>query len=206
MKSVILTDVDSVLLDYDGGFFTYASKRGFGALPFTNTQHVTYETRLNISTSQVLELLNDFSKSDDFKRLLPYRDAQPHMELLSATGYKFIAVTACGDAPHVVSSRISNLKACFGDVFEDIICLPIQSPKDHILKEWQGSKKVWIEDHPEHSIAGAKLGLRSVLIDQLYNTNVDDTEHLIYRVPNKNPWQSIVGYIQFIEDMGSYEY
>lgn len=205
MKSVILTDVDSVLLDFDAGFFSYASKRGFGALPFLNTHHVPFETRLNISKEEAIELVNDFTKSEDFKKLTPYRDAKPHMDLLTAAGHRFVAVTACGNNSAVVSKRIANLKLHFGDVFDDVICLPIGSSKYETLKQWQNTKQLWIEDHPDHAISGSQLGLRTVLIDHLYN-KIDDSQHLIYRVPNKTPWQSIVGYIQFIEDMGTYEY
>lgn len=201
MKEPILTDVDSVLLNYDAGFFTFASKKGFGQLPFDG--HASYEQKLNTNSETIQQLIEDFSKSIAFANLPVFRDAKEHLALLSSCGYRFIAVTAPGNTEHVVSKRIANLKTHFGDVFDDVICLPVGSSKEQVLSQWAGSKRLWIEDHPEHAVVGSKLGLRTVLIDHEYN-KLNDTEHLIYRVPNKTPWKSIVGYVQFIEDMNNY--
>lgn len=203
MRSTILTDVDSVLLNYDVGFFSFASKKGFGQLPFEN--HVPFENRLNVGTDTVRQLIEDFGKSEEFSQLPVYRDAKEHVRLLAAAGYRFTAITAPGDSGYIVSKRIANLKTHFGDVFNDVICLPVGESKKPILKSWEGSRQLWIEDHPGHAIDGASLGLRSVIVDHEYN-QLDDAAHLIYRVPNKTPWKSITGYVQFIEDMGTYAY
>lgn len=203
MKMPILTDVDSVLLNYDAGFFTFASKKGFGQLPFEN--HVPFENRLNVDLSTVQQLIEDFAKSEEFSQLPVYRDAKEYVGLLSANGYRFIAITAPGNADYIVNKRIANLQKHFGDVFENVICLPVGESKEPVLTNWKGTKQLWIEDHPGHAVTGSDLGLRSVLIDHEYN-QLDDAKHLIYRVPNRTPWKSIVGYVQFIEDMSKYEY
>lgn len=203
MRSPILTDVDSVLLNYDVGFFSFASKKGFGQLPFQG--HVPFHHRLNVDASTVMQLIEDFGKSEEFSQLPVYRDAKEHLTLLASVGYRFTAITAPGDAGHIVTKRIANLKLHFGDIFNDVICLPVGESKTPVLKSWEGSKQLWIEDNPEHAIAGATLGLRSVIIDHEYN-QLDDATHLIYRVPNKTPWKSITGYVQFIEDMSTYEH
>lgn len=204
MSKYILTDVDSVLLNFDTGLFSWISKKGIGALPYTNAD-VEFSTRLNLSKEATQLLIDEFIVSEEFAKLKPYKDSQSVIKDLAKQGFKFIAITACGTDSEVKTARRKNLANQFGDVFEDILFTPVGGSKKEHLRRWENSKMLWVEDHVGHAIDGAKLGLRSVLIDHPYN-KINDAEHMIYRTSADTPWNCVLNYVLFLEDTkGLYE-
>jgi hypothetical protein len=195
----IITDVDGVLLNFDLSFDIYMSKKGYGKVP--NSDHIfNLAKKYRLPEDKLKSLVIEFANSENFEKLYALRDSIDGIKTLSKSGAKFIAVTSCGDSSFTKSARIKNLESVFGNVFNDVICLPLLSPKSHILEKWKGSKKLWIEDHYHNAIDGSKLGLRSVLVDHHYNKNKYDSKYHIYRTHFKTPWSSILEYSSYIQD------
>ena len=88
--------------------------------------------------------------------------------------------------------REENLKREFGEtVFERIECLDCGADKTEALKRYEDSEFIWVEDKPENAEVGAKLGLKSFLLNQPYNKyyNVNDN---VTRVKN---WKDLYEWI-----------
>ena len=59
----------------------------------------------------------------------------------------------------------------------------------------------WIEDHVSNAVAGANLGLRSIVIDHVYNKKYDANDHVLYaRTSEETPWADIYEIIKGAEE------
>lgn len=197
MEKVILTDVDGVLLDWQGGFDVYMKDKGYTLLP--NTEHyynMTYRfirevnaKRYDISFEEMSELVREFNEGPLIEKLEPYKDAPEYVAKLASLGFRFIAVTSLSDDPDAYDYRANNLRNVFGDVFEELHCLPIGSSKQHVLTRWANTGYFWIEDHFKNAEAGWEVGLQTHLIDIDHN-RCFHTE-LFPRLNTEEPWREI---------------
>lgn len=185
---IALTDVDGVLLHYEKGFSDWILKNyGYS---YNAAHAVDYKmgARYGIPESQVLSLITEFNETDADK-LEPFRDSQMVVsELAQDFDCKFVAITSFGTNTHAVRKRSELLVRLFGNVFDDIICLPLGSDKHEQLAKWKNTGLFWIEDYPDHAHSGKKLGLNSILITHNYNEYFDHSVHDIVRVQN---WKEI---------------
>ena len=85
-----------------------------------------------------------------------------------------------------------DLENIFGKgTFKELICLDTGSHKDEALAEYKGSDAYWIEDKLENAEAGAKVGLKSILLTHSHNEN----EKLTNGIQRADNWSEIVDII-----------
>ena len=169
----LLADCDGVLLDWEQGFEKWVAKRGH---VFDNKGygHWGIDKRYDIDHNQAITLVTQFNESAAAGFLAPLRDAVYWVKRLhDEHGYKFTVITSFGNDEYSVKLREINLRTHFGDVFDRIICLPIGSIKQDILREYTDSGHWWVEDHPGNAEDGRRAGLRAVLIRHDYNQGHD---------------------------------
>ena len=98
-----------------------------------------------------------------------------HKEL----GYVFHCITSLSKDYSAQQLRKQNLEKIFGDTcFEKIICLDTGENKDRILKEYQDSGYLWIEDKVQNAECGLKYGLDSVLFEHGFNMNNEQFKNI----------------------------
>lgn len=168
MKKHILTDVDGVLVWWNKALHNHMERLGYKPHEGTD-HHYNLVERYDVDDETLYSIVAEFNRSDAIADLEPIADSQRNVKILSEMGYRFTAITSLGDDPVSIKHRRKNLHKLFGDVFDDIIHLPLIAPKDDILKNWEGQGLPWVEDHFENALAGHKLGLRSMLVDLPYN-------------------------------------
>lgn len=166
MNKLILTDVDGVLLDWEGAFQEWMESQGFAHTGIPSYEmHIAYGQK----KAHVKALIREFNNSAWMCCLKPLRDAVDGVKMLADAGYRFGAITSLSLDPYAAKLREENLKEHFGDVFEFVTCLDTGADKDDALLPYKGSGMWWIEDKPANAKLGADMGLNSVLIRHEHN-------------------------------------
>lgn len=160
---LILTDCDGVLCNWIDGFESFIQSRGLVTSQSLDTSHYCLTQRYGIGQTRIVELIEEFNASTAIADLDCYLDSKEYVTRLASQGFRFTVISALGSSAQARRNRVANLEKHFGNVFEDIICLPLGDSKRSTLSNWASSGRFWLEDHPEHALAGAELGLRSVL-------------------------------------------
>ncbi len=185
-KSLILTDVDGVLFNWQDGFDQWMIANGYTPIhQHTNTYHISEQ--FSITREQAGKLVAEFNNSPEMRYLPALRDAIEYIPKLRTLGYKFHAITSISDKPHAHQNREFNLISLFGkDVFTNVTCLATGADKDEALEEYRDSGLIWVEDNKKNAETGANLGLRSLLMSHSYNEG-----HTYPGVTTVNNWEEI---------------
>lgn len=155
-------------------------------------ENYSVEERFGIDFDSKMDFIKEFNHSDQIRDLPPHADAKKYVAKLNSEGYKFIVVTSLSEKPSAYEYREHNLKEHFGDAIIELHCLRIGVHKADKLKEWADTDMFFIEDHIANAVAGAKLGLRSIVINHPYNLKYDqDDEWLYARTSCDRPWFDI---------------
>jgi phosphoglycolate phosphatase-like HAD superfamily hydrolase len=186
--TVILTDVDGVLLNWEYAFKTWMKHHGYDLVK--GHEH-TYEMHLRygISAQEKSKLIKHFNESAAIGFLPPLRDAVHYVQKLHREhGYVFHVITSLSLDPNAQRLRTMNLQKLFGEtVFERFVYLDTGADKDEALAEYKGSHLLWVEDKTENALCGKNLGLDSVLIEHGHNMTVTD-------VPLMKNWKDVYQY------------
>ena len=191
-KKIILTDADGCLFNWNCTFNQFMfDEYGFEILPGEEENYSVAE-RFGIDADGKMDFIKEFNHSDRIRYLPPHADAKEYVAKLNSEGYKFIVITSLSEKPSAYDHRMYNLNEHFGDAIVGLHCLRIGVHKGEKLKEWKGTNIFWIEDHVSNAVAGAKLGLRAIVIDHTYNTEYSQNDHLLYaRTTQETPWADI---------------
>jgi hypothetical protein len=175
-------------------------ERGYDIVP-GEEENYSVQERFGLDPGVKMTFIKEFNHSDRIANLPPHADAQKYVAKLNEEGYKFICITSLSEKPSAHEHRMRNLKKYFGDAVIDLHCLRIGVHKAEKLKEWEGSNLFWIEDHVSNAVAGARLGLKAVVIDHVYNKGYDKNDHLLYaRTSEDEPWADIYELIKGAEE------
>ena len=93
-------------------------------------------------------------------------------------------ITSLSLDPYAKYLRERNLRKLMGSAFSEVVCLDTGEDKDRILKEYQDSGYLWIEDKVQNAECGLKYGLDSVLFE--HGFNMDNEQFKKYPT-----WESI---------------
>lgn len=179
MKSkLFLTDVDNCLLDWSKTFGEFIQQTE----PGVELDLLKYD--FGIGKKHALALSDKFNKSPHFENIVPYQHALKYVPKIVDLGFKFVAVTSCLGNELTYRMREKNLLNVFGDVFEDVICIPMHANKKPELEKFDPT--YWADDKLGNCIVGWECGHKSFLIDQKYNE--DDSHHGVIRVKS---WREI---------------
>lgn len=194
MDKIILTDADGVLLDWNTRFDEYMKALGYDRVPDTDDTYSLKDRFALSSQYEAKQIAGEYNRSEILRTLDPYKDAQKYVKLLADHGFRFICVTSVGDSEECKINRTENLLNVFGNIFDDVICLPVGlSKQDTLERHWGGSGYFWIEDHFKNAEAGHEVGLRPLLVDTDYNAHYQTD--LFPRVDGEEPWKEITAII-----------
>lgn len=167
---LILVDCDGVLLDWEWAFSVWMIQRGFVQRPNAKDYYQISDQFENITVRDAKKFTVLFNESAAIGFLPPLRDSVRWIKQLNQQhGYRFHCITSLSTDENAVALRKMNLQKYFGDVFDDIQCLPTGSDKDQALEPFRGTGLWWIEDKPANTDLGHQLGLRSVLLEHGHN-------------------------------------
>lgn len=185
---MILVDADGVLCNWNSAFEEHMKAKGIERVPNTDDSY-SLAVRFGTDEDYIYDEVLKFNQSEAIATLKPYKDAVDGIYRLVKQGFRFTVITSISDNPHSRKHRINNLKAIYGDIFDEVICLPLAASKQYTLRRWAGSGLFWIEDHFKNAEAGHEEGLRSILVDTPYNRHY--TTDLFPRVDEHKPWKDI---------------
>lgn len=167
---IILTDVDGVLLDWEWAFSVWMQERGFVQKPGAKNYYCISEQFENIERSDTKKFTKLFNESAAIGFLPPLRDSVYWMRRLNEElGYRFHAITSLSTDKNAQKLRRMNLEKYYGQVFDEVICLPTGGDKDEALAPYKDSGLFWIEDKPSNADLGHALGLKSILMEHGHN-------------------------------------
>ena len=185
---LILADCDGVLLNWNEAFSAWMVENGY-TLYDENEYSIGKRYRLG-SDEAGHELVRLFNSSPAIGTLRPCDGALHYVGKLHAEhGFSFTVVTCLSDNPNAAVYRTKNLKDVFGDIFEEIICLPLVDNKIGALGRWKDSGLFWIEDNISNAHSGYQLGLKTILLNRAYNAASD------LPFPRVTNWKEIYGMI-----------
>ena len=199
-EKIILTDADGCLLNWNAAFNQFMIDKGYEIVSGEEENYSVRE-RFGLGADVKMNFIKEFNHSDRIAELPPHADAVEYVGKLNAEGYKFVVVTSLSQKPSAYDYRTHNLRKHFGDAIIGLHCLRIGVHKGEKLKEWKDTNMFWIEDHVSNAVAGAELGLRSIVIDHVYNTRYDLQDHLLYaRTSQDEPWSDIYELVKGAEE------
>lgn len=186
--TVILTDVDGVLLNWEYAFNVWVQERGY-ELVKDSYKYYDMHKRYGIAVAEKNKLIKQFNESAAIGFLPPLRDAVHYVQKLHREhGYVFHVITSLSLDPNAQRLRTMNLQKLFGEsVFERFVYLDTGADKDEALAKYKGSGLLWVEDKTENAICGKNLGLDSVLIEHSHNMKVTE-------VPVLKNWKEVYEY------------
>lgn len=167
-SGIFILDCDEVLLKWIDGFRNWLARTGRIANAGPSV-YFELENWLGIDTPTARSWVRAFNDDPEggFAQLKPLEGAKDSVRLLKEAGYKIRILSKCGDAKTTVKSREDNLISVFGDVFDEIICIPTQSSKlDELLRH---PKSILVDDHIDNVLAGVKAGHTSVVMQSEYS-------------------------------------
>lgn len=187
----IITDCDSVLLDWEKSFYDYMENTlGYKRKPDTDHHYMISKRYHDVSNEHVMKIIKEFNESNRLSNLEPYRDSVEWVKKLQHLGYEFIVVSAFSDCGIAHTKRLNNLQSVFGNGIIELYGVGIGQSKRQLLRDnWGDSGYYWIEDHFTHATAGYEEGLKPILID--HPTNKQYSTDLFPRVSNDTPWHEI---------------
>ena len=192
-ERLILTDIDGVCLDWNTGFDIFMKDNGYSRIPDTD-HHYNLAYRYNVKDWKcVNKLVTDYNESPLMKYLDPLPGAVETIHKLANDGFRFTAITSISDKPTAKIYRQENLTEVFGDVFDELVCLPVGHAKQKALEPWANSGLFWLEDHFINAEAGFEMGLSSILFDTTYNRNLQTD--LFPRTSEDAPWDDVYALI-----------
>ena len=183
---VILTDADGVLLNWEYAFSCWMQQHGHTEVENANWIYDIGE-RFGVTKETGKLLVKQFNESAAIGFLPALRDAMYYVKRLHEEGYIFHCITSLSTDFYAGKLRQQNLEKLFGpSVFEKIVCLDCGADKDDGLLPYKDSGCIWVEDKPSNAECGYDLGLRSVLIEHLFNADYQNDS-----IPKVKNWKEI---------------
>ena len=181
MKKIILTDADGVILDWEYAVDVWMQQHGFQK---QDGGQFVYNIgkRYGIDADQGKKLIKIFNESAAIGFLPPLRDAMYYIKRLHEEhGYVFHCITSLSKDENAQELRTMNLRKLFGaTAFEKFIYLDTGADKDEVLEKYRGKGYYWVEDKITNALAGAKVGLKSLLMEHGHNMDfVGDEAQLV---------------------------
>ncbi len=188
----ILFDCDDILLNWLEGFMRHLEiEHGItGLKEEDHTWHMGDWTGLGDKlTFQEIVRFNE--ESEHFAELKPIPGAVEAIQEFHRMGLRMSVITSCSEKAECIDRRQRNLMNVFGDVFDDIHCVPIETTKESYLKKYEPS--FWFEDNVKNAIMGHSIGHKAVIRKLPHNLpKLNDTPPGISWVDSWTQFRAIV--------------
>ena len=173
----ILTDVDGVLLNWEDSFHAWMYEHGYE--PDHKQAYDIWQCYPQIKARKVMRLVEAFNASATMGFLAPLQDSVYWVRKMHEHhGVVFHCITSMGNDPYARILRRMNLERIFGaNVIQDVTILGCGEDKTNVLKQYRGTKMIWLEDNIHNAVIGAKEGLRTFLFNRTYNQYKEDDKH-----------------------------
>jgi hypothetical protein len=173
--SVILTDCDGVLLNWEYAFDVWMERKGY-VKDLSARLEYGIDKRYGLSYDQKEFLIKTFNESAMIGFLPPLRDAIEYVQKLHREhGYVFHVITSLSLDNSATQLRTQNLQKIFGEsVFEKFVYLDTGADKHEALSKYSNKDYWWIEDKIENAEVGDSYGLRSILMEHAHNMHCKD--------------------------------
>lgn len=183
---VILVDCDGVILDWQYAFQRWMTRHGY---KIVNPEVYDIGKMYGLESKEKKQLVRMFNESAAIRKIPPLRDAIKYIKKLHEEhGYVFHAITSLSNDEYSQHLRTKNLCELFGKtVFETYVYLDTGADKDEELAAYKDTGCLWVEDKVENAVAGAKVGLESVVMSHVYNQDTD--------FPLMRNWKDIYEYV-----------
>lgn len=166
-NNLVVLDCDDVVLDWHKGFIEYVEANTPHKLNH-NHPHDSWDMWdwfYDLPKERFTELVVEFN---GYPRVLqPTEMARPALLDLYYAGNELVVLTSFGGCPIQTKFRQDYLKVVFGDIFKEIIVLPLGYCKKDSLKKL--NPRVFIEDNKAHAEKAIDLGIRTYLVSTTYN-------------------------------------
>ena len=171
----ILVDCDDVLLNWTEGFKVFLERhKGIKISGTPQTWDLSQWTKL--SKEKTMALVEYFNQeTEEFGQLTPTKNSELFLGDLHTQGFGISVITSCSDDIDCIKRRQDNLTNVFGDIFEDIICLPLGVSKGDYLKKFEPS--FWVEDNYHNCVLGKSLGHNGIIIRHDHNRDFEKNCH-----------------------------
>lgn len=178
MDKYFLTDIDGVVFNFHKTFEAWARHMNFKTVYpslINEGKYLHIEDFLGLSFIETENLILQFFQSDYAKHFITYKDSYDGIRYFKGKGYTFIAITAIGDDSIATGNRQIALDNAFGvDAFADVIGTDPFGSKLDVLKQFEPT--IWIDDTPEHVIAGLEANHFSIRLHREIDNRLFDTE------------------------------
>jgi len=174
MKKTMLIDCDGVVLNWEYAFDCFMEEHGYEKVENGN-QIYNIGERYGLDYATGKKMIKTFNESAAIGFLPPLRDAVQYVTKMVDEGWQFIAITSLSTNKYAQKLREKNLAKLFGeDTFIEVQCLATGADKDEALAPYKDSGMWWIEDKPENALAGAKVGLKPLVVEHGFNMDCKD--------------------------------
>ena len=190
--SLILTDIDHVVLSHADSFKDWLIKYKNKSFEKCGDwrDHNNFEEWLDIDHEKGMMLVNSFNRSKYFADLKPICKSETVIPRLHSEGFKFIAITACGNSEEIYNGRKENLQKYFPDIFEDLICVNRCSDKKYYLEQYD--QAIWVEDSYNNAVLGRDCNHQTFLMDYYFNRD----KGCMKNITRVSDWEEIEKHIK----------
>ena len=180
-KPVIVTDVDSVLLDWLQGFAMFLQnekdidvkhvKKFFGTSNFIDIPEITSIPCLD--TNKLL--VKEYGKSKYIEELKAFQEDSKQHILELHKEVDFIALSCISKNRQIINKRKRNLQSVYGDIFKDVICIGFGQSKEFDLIRLKEQENVitFIDDREKHIKESISAGIKPIL----FKRGLENIEH-----------------------------
>lgn len=168
----LVCDVDDVLLNWMDGFKAFLDNKGVPRQP-GNPKDWDMTTWLN--GVEYVPFIEEFNSSPAFGELKPVENAVEALGSLFNYGASIFLVTSCTENASSIKMREENLYEHFGEIFEEVNCLPLGASKSDILKRYKRGAH-YIEDNHGHAVRGLREGMKPIILDRDHNMHLEHPE------------------------------
>ena len=165
-RGSLILDCDEVMLNWRPHFLDWARETmKIDEAPV----HYGFASWNGMSPLEVKEMIRRFNEEENtgFEALSPLEGAVDAISALHASGCSFRVLTSCSGDPAAMRRREANIISTFGDVFDEIVCIPLWESKLPELSRHDPS--VFLDDTPANVENGAMAGHSSLLMAALHN-------------------------------------
>ena len=180
-KPILATDVDFVLLDWVAGLEPFLKEKGMRHDHIPNYSGSTYYPSLQElfdikDENKNLEILAEFNKSIHIENLPIFqKEAVEHLRNIQQE-YDIVAITCLGTEQDQKEKRTQNLVNHYGDVFDEVVCIPVRTSKQAYLEELMKERHVefFVDDRIKHLQEAIDANIKPLLY--VRNADRPDTD------------------------------